>query len=595
MEPAAIAIKAAALLPKGWELAKGGLKIVSDKASYDFRVAHTTYCTNVALKYCKSRTFFVRDEPQFIDEFYVPASILRNRTRIEKANLDSLSKIARKSIVSGNGGSGKTVFMKHLIMDAIDRAVGYPVFIELRDLNDREGEINLEHVIFTSMRDHGFPLDEKFAKQSLRDGLLVILLDGFDELNVENRKPMELAIRRLAASSSSQIVVSSRPDMTTEGWDGFGSTKIAPLELNEACELIEKIKFDDDAGVKENFIKSLKAGLFKSHKYFLSNPLLLSIMLLTYGDSAEIPRKFASFYEQAYTALFQKHDALKSGFRRKRNTGLDIYEFSRLFSAFSAITYDKTAFRFTTLEAIQYTRQAKKVSGINDVDEESFLLDAKQAACLLVDDGLDLAFVHRSFQEYFVARFIDKAEENLKISYIKSLVNRNNTSIDVDNVMKILYEMSPHLVEDHFLIPQLKVLFGQWAEKKLSTRSWREIFMKVFSKVTLIPDGFLSFSVNDRDMLTPFLFCVNNCVAPSVKQPNGKVSQDLKGYFLDGHDINLRKISSSNSFWRDLSVENGVFSMASFESIRVELNEMETRSRERVKAIDDAFSFINAS
>ena len=89
--------------------------------------------------------------------------------------------------------------------------------------------------------------------------------------------------------------------------------RVQPLDLASAVELVRKLPFDDP--VKERFVADLHGGLFKSHESFLSNPLLLSIMLLTYSDIAHIPTKLSIFYTQAYESLFQKHDALKGGFR----------------------------------------------------------------------------------------------------------------------------------------------------------------------------------------------------------------------------------------------------------------------------------------
>lgn len=594
MDAAQIAVKSAELLPKGLELARDFLAAATARASYDFRVAHNTYCTNVALKYCRSRTFFVRDEPQFIDEFYVPASVLRSgNKRLERAGLNSLRKISRKLIVAGNGGSGKTVFMKHLIMNAIEEAVGYPVYIELRRLNDHApGEVDLKALIVEFMRDHGFPLSDDFAQRSLNDGLLVLLLDGFDEVNVELRRPLERQVKSLASSTPCQIVVSSRPDMEVEGWDGFASTKIAPLELEEACELIERIRFDDE-DVRRNFINKLRSGLFASHRYFLSNPLLLSIMLLTYGDSADIPNKFSSFYEQAYTALFQKHDALKSGYRRERRTELDIFEFARLFSAFSAITYDSRDIKFSQLDAIAYVDKATKVSGV-EVDADGFLDDARRAVCLLVEDGLDISFVHRSFQEYFVARFIYSADDAMRTAYIDKIVNDEDIFVEVDSVLRILYEMSPDLVEEKYVVPALKEFFGEGGVRKLSLSSWRILVQKIFSGVAVDKRGgrsSLHYTINSHKYLSLFLFVRRTCLSRFIA--GGVVSDDLAASF-EGHGgrVEFSALKARDALWKDLAVNDGAFSMSEMEVVRRHLGVAESAIKARNAARKSVFSFL---
>lgn len=585
-----LALKAAALLPKGIELAKRFLSKLDDKAQYDFRIAHTNYCVEVIKKFCRARTFFVRDEPQFVEDFYVPASVTRaKQARVERADLSSLLKVSRRTVVTGSGGSGKTIFMRHLLLDAIQSGVGYPVFIELRALN-QFSKVDLEGAIVRFMRDHGFPLNDDLALRSLREGLLVVLLDGFDEVAASKRKALEAAIRRLGSTCASQIVVSSRPDMVLEGWDGFASVKIAPLELKEACELIQKAQYGDDE-IKQRFIQKLKSGLFKSHQFFLSNPLLLSIMLITYGDSADIPRSFASFYEQAYTALFQKHDALKSGYRRERQTPLDIFGYAKMFAAFSAITYNKRLFRFSELDAISFVETAKKVVGATvEISAQGFLDDAKQAVCLLIDDGLDIAYVHRSFQEYFVARFISEADPALQARYIKDLVEKSDAVHGVDNVMKLLYELSPKLVEDNYLIPVLMPVFGD-KKRKLSLATWKAAFSRLIASLASHDLQSISYSVENWREITAAFFLADLCDEKSRKLPPNTTDVLLRHFDESNRVINIHDLSPRSPVWRDLASEPGMFDMQALETLRCAYFEMLKRSKERDAAVGDAFGF----
>ena len=153
--------------------------------------------------------------------------------------------------------------------------------------------------------------------------------------------------------------MSSRPDTDLEAWQQFVTAELQPLTLDRACDLVKPLPYDDE--IKEKFLEDLQTELFKKHKSFLSNPLLLSIMLLTYGQSAHIPDKLNVFYSQAYEALFERHDALKGGFQRQRRTVLDIQEFARVFSAFCLQTYDKTEFQFTRTSALQYVEASKSI------------------------------------------------------------------------------------------------------------------------------------------------------------------------------------------------------------------------------------------
>ena len=177
------------LLPVAREAAKGFSKLRKE-ADFEFQTAHIEYCTSVLRHYCKARTFFVRDEPQYLEEFYVPTSLLtqsRGRKRVARANLGALRKIGPHVIVDGTGGSGKTVFMRYLMLDSIERAVAYPVLLELRRLNE-DHEVSLEDALIGYMTENGFPLGEEYARKALLQGQLVLLLDGLDEVNFSRRR-----------------------------------------------------------------------------------------------------------------------------------------------------------------------------------------------------------------------------------------------------------------------------------------------------------------------------------------------------------------------------------------------------------------------
>ena len=581
--------KSAKLLPNAIGIAQKISKWTEESISYDFRIAHNKYCESVVRKYCRARTFFVRDQPQYLDEFYVPSSIIGPMNSVtRRAEIATLG--SERAIIMGSGGSGKTIFMRYLLLNSIESGAGYPVFIELRNLKDDQYS-NIELSIFEFMSEHGFPLGNDYARKSLKDGLLTILLDGFDEVPSNQRKNLERSIRKMASGSKSRIIISSRPDTTLDGWEDFSTCKIAPLELDEACELIDRIRYEGEEEVKLRFVSALRAGLFTSHQHFLSNPLLLSIMLLTYGDSADIPKKFASFYEQAYIALFQKHDALKSGYRRERKTELDLYEFSRIFSAFCAISYMNKDIRFTQIKAIATADQAKTVSGIDKVKPSDFLDDARQAVCLLIEEGLDLTFVHRSFQEYFVARFIIESSESIQISYIKSITSDQIRSVS-DNVINILHEMSPQIVEDHYLIPTLNQMFGEDKNRKLSKQKWISIYKKLFRSINVTHNS-MSYGFNQTRIfpLTVFMRRLCDC-APSVRDEEGlQLLSDAIKSTKNPRSINVSNLATRSPLWTKIAKVKNEFGPDVIEKMRVELLAMEKRASIRKTVADEIFSF----
>lgn len=584
VEMVSFADKAMKLLPVAWSAAKNIAK-VSDFIEFEFRNAHIEYCTTVLKNYCKARTFFVRDEPQYLEEFYVPTSLQvgsRGAKRLEKANLNSLLKVGPRLIVDGTGGSGKTVFMRYLMLDSIERGIAYPVLFELRTLND-DLDISLEDALVAHMLANGFPLGSDYAKKAIKLRHVVLLLDKLDEVNFARRRRLATEIRRLSTSASCNIVVSSRPDLTLEGWDLFSRVRMAPLGLEEACELVEKIRFDDDEEIKSRFIDSLRSGLFDSHQSFLSNPLLLSIMLLTYGHSADIPKRFSSFYERAYIALFEKHDAYK-GYRRERQTDLDISEFSALFSAFSTLTFNEGVFRFAPTDAARFVKISKKLASSRDISEFGFIEDAKQAVCLLIEEGLDLSFVHRSFQEYFTAKYIQSADRNVQKALVERYGSQGPVEFSVDNVLKYLYELSPTVVEEFYLIPNLRKVFGKSYKGKLTFSKWKDLVTSIFSGLHRMPDErSVGFVVADtkkaRALLNLFSFVRDVRLSEHNREMAAKANlrHTLAIYGEPDTTKSFSSFAINSPMWKEFANYGSFYSLDDLDRIRVELIEMEMR------------------
>jgi hypothetical protein len=429
---------------------KGVLKGATDKVRLFLSSSYHDYLTCVAERYSKAKSFFIRDKPTYLYDFYTPIGISCGGMSINETSVRELVKVNPFTVVTGWGGSGKSMLMRHLFIDAIIQKEKIPIFLELRELNQTEQSL-LEFVRAT-LHSNRFELDDEYIEKAMKAGHFIFILDGFDEVQRALRKSLSRQIHQLAKNyDRNLIVVSSRPDNEFAGWQLFSVCQMNALTLEQATELVEKLPFETEFKLK--FIKDLRERLFEEHKSFLSNPLLLSIMLLTYGQSADIPNKISLFYNQAYEALFQRHDALKGAFQRDRSCSLDIQDFAKVFSAFSLQTYDKRVFSFSKSDALDYVNKSKKLLSL-EFNIEDYLEDAKQAVCLLIEDGLLITFSHRSFQEYFVARFILDSKPDIQ----KKLIDKYQENIGADDVMELLYEMSPELVERTFIIPYIEKL-----------------------------------------------------------------------------------------------------------------------------------------
>ena len=179
-----------------------------------------------------------------------------------------------------------------------------PVFIELRSLNTLENkELNISNLIFKTLVSNGFRLERKYFDDSLEQGAYIIFLDGFDEIHHDKKSSITEEIKVFCEMyASNQVFVSSRPSTEFIGWSDFSEFESLPLTKEQALSLINKIDFDETA--KSIFSEELEKKLYEKYKSFASNPLLLTIMLLTFQKHASIPERLNDFYEEAFVTLF---------------------------------------------------------------------------------------------------------------------------------------------------------------------------------------------------------------------------------------------------------------------------------------------------
>lgn len=423
-----------------------------------------------------------RDHSTYIYDIYVQTRLqLRKRTVSDDTFIASLS--GKDSIiVSGNAGSGKSMFMRHLFLKLCnEKRSQIPLFFELRDINASEKK-NLQEFLYYNLIGSNATITESQFLDSLKAGVFCLVLDGFDEINHVDRKEIERQIIRLRDQCPDlQIIVSSRPDADRrlESWQAFEVVYVEPMDEQQAAELIGRLEYDGK--VKEKFLKEAKDRLFKTHKTFLSNPLLCIMMLVTFDQTGHIPTKRHVFYEKAFDALFSIHDTAKEGvYKRKTYSNLSVDEFRNCMSAFCIVTYLKEQFVFTRSEfreALAAALELEKLStNIDDLTS-----DMIESTCLIQIEGTDYVFTHRSFQEYFAAVFVCRSPAIGTKTLLDKITMR-----DTDDVIQLAFSINRGLVQREWVVPTLKEIKPLTADE-LPDR-WYDVAARSFGGFMLAID-----------------------------------------------------------------------------------------------------------
>ncbi|HEX2812321.1 MAG TPA: NACHT domain-containing protein [Sphingopyxis sp.] len=367
----------------------------------------------------------------------------REKKISEQSIIEKISK-GENFTISARAGTGKSMLARYISLSLFENPSGIiPLFIELRHMNRSKSPTLLDHVHKSYRRTSSIQIEN--LRSGLEAGSFCLILDGYDEINFENRESIEQQIIEISETyPKCSIIVTGRPNEDFQSWRHFQVWDIDPMSKSKVIELIKKLNYKRD--VINRFIKKVNDGLFESHQSFLSNPLLAILMLLSYELNGNIPDKMHLFYSEAFRTLFHKHDATKDQYERRRRTSMQIDEFQEVFSLFCLKTYvmEKTEFIESELKShlVDALKYYKKSDTANDL-----MYDLEEAVCLIMREGHSYFFVHRSFQEFFTAYFLSLCPQDIRDNFLNDVAVRR-----YDGVLSMLFEMARDQIEATWVI-----------------------------------------------------------------------------------------------------------------------------------------------
>ena len=430
------------------------LKITYNEVKIDLEIPFQAYLTNSYEKYSKIKTIIYGIEPKKLYDFFEIPFLKKGSDIIKPTTTKILTDLSKFLIIEGSGGIGKSTLMKHLFLSELKLKDYIPIFTELKDFNE-EGHLDLEKLLLKKLNQFHNTFQEEYLDYALQSGCFLFLLDGYDELYSENQKEFFKKLNDFCDKyPENHYILSSRPYSESEfiEFQRFTVLKAVSFTKEQAISLITKIEYPDEE-LKDKFIRDLESGLYDRHKSFASNPLLLNIMLSTYNDYAEIPQKLHLFYYQAFDTMLSKHDATKS-YRRKMLSDLSSDTFKECFAIFCFLTYQKAKTEFTLPEIDEiFKKFPPRIKNVLNID--NFIDDLGNALCVLYREGNRYKFTHRSFQEYFVAYFLNIQTDSKMRDYSFLLIESGKFSTSADSVFPMLEDMSTQRFNNNILIPLL--------------------------------------------------------------------------------------------------------------------------------------------
>ncbi len=427
------------------------------------------YLTSAADYYSTKKTLINREKPTKFYNLYVcndlayrvsTTSGYSTRT-ITDPNVDSLNSISKHLIIQGTGGIGKSMLITHLFLSSARQSDGctkIPVLVQLKDYKEENKDITQLILDAVNQFDKNISLD--CITEQLTLNHLILLFDGLDEIKSDLKEVFEEQLESFMKEfCRNTVIITSRPINSFVSYAKFSLCNVQPLTLEQSVRVVEKIEFWDNEA-KNRFLNDLKTHLYYLHMEFASNPLLLTIMLMTHSSFGEVPGQIHVFYEQAYKTMSRLHDATKGGFKRSLYTKLTPELFGKAFSYFCARTYWKEVLEFNS--DIFCIHMDKAIRDLNSdqykVPSIDYLRDLVDNLCILYCEGEKYYFIHRSFQEYFTALYFSYAYDS-RLEMFGNFVESSKIRSVQDKTFDMLYEMIPEKVEKYIFMPFLENLF----------------------------------------------------------------------------------------------------------------------------------------
>ena len=391
----------------------------------------------------KVKTFYQIDDHIDLHDFYIPTNL-----DFILGDIGFIRDISKRSIVlEGTVGQGKSIFMRYLTYQEAQQGQRLPVFFELRRL---ENDQNLEEAICSTISSW-IPLftKEHFNKVA-GSGNLVLFLDGFDEVPYEKVQNLINELERWGERyPEMQLVISARPESEIQKSHDFKVHRLSSYTFTEQEKLIDKLVKDGE--IQEVLKKAIQSSSTEIQQ-LLQTPLMVTLFVMQYKKTLMIPNNQSEFYENLFYSLVSRHDNTKAGFKRYLNSGLSILKLQEIFEEFCFITKNNEKLVLSQIETIKVINYCLISQDIKS-NSYNILKDLSTVVCLILKDGLDYSFIHRSIQEYFYASFISNKSSKAKEAFYKECsINESflNRSL---NVLSFLKKIDTYNYNRFFEIP----------------------------------------------------------------------------------------------------------------------------------------------
>lgn len=484
-------------------------------------ISFPEYTNRTKIKYEKTKTPFSDGEERLLEDIYV-CNILSSRLTatknrhsrtqekiIQNVNLELIAEYSKKVILVANGGMGKSMMLKHLFLESINKHMQtglLPIILELRDFNE-SNDLFKDYIVKTA-EIYDKSLTTKILENLMSSGKCQILMDGADEIDPSDVNAFQRQIDELADRYPyNQYIIASRECDIIKAVKGFSRMYLRPFNKEQASSLINNLLDDtEEESIRDEITNYIEGDYLQKHKVFASNPMLLTFVIMKYPIVDCFDGKKRLFYRTVYDAIVYGHDEEKKGYSRVFRSSQDVEEFTKVFREFCATTYLNHAIEFdhdTFDEYFENLASKETLENPKIMTSKNFIHDACATACMMYEEDIKLLYIDPGFQEYLFARYYYSANPEELETLGHNLWGVAETEFDGIDAFEMLKEFSEEKFERCLLKPYLHNVFNG-KTKDSSLISFLKYGYKEITYHLIYSDTVTNYSqINDAEWVPP--------------------------------------------------------------------------------------------
>lgn len=428
----------------------------------------------------KVRTVAYQSGEANLEDIYFPLKIRNTRNNQSheiNTNCHFIFDRCKKILIVDYAGMGKSTISKYIFLRTCENKSALPIFLELRRLKPSKTVVSL---LQEDLGEIGSPAKPRILQDLLKNDSVLIILDGFDEIpNDIKDKAIEEIGQLVDRYPKLKYLITTRKDPMVSILPDFEVYTINKLEKND-IEKVLRIYDPKDTSASKILLEIGKIDDPSFHD-LIKNPMMLTLLFRAYGYINEIPPKLYMFFDQVYKSLYNGHDLMK-GLRRDHYTNLDIDQFQFMLSLI-AIRSIKNGPSYDRSTLISLITQAFNQSGKSDQSADSFLKDLLQAVPLMTDEGNEIRWVHKSFQDYFAAYYISYIADEGRNGILQSIF-KSERSYQYSNMIEMCFDMKSLPIEEFIIVPMLDS-YIKYSKLQSSRGVDKEVYDNTFMQATI--------------------------------------------------------------------------------------------------------------